>query len=110
MVFSEIESNPKFVENNNFPIVIKADNLASGKGVYISKNLEEANIAIDEIFDGKFGKCLLIEEFLIGEEMSFLLFMMEKYLKLLEQLKTIKEFKKEKVKIPGAWELTLHQD
>ena len=36
-------------------------------------NIKEANIAIDEIFDGKFGKAenLLIEEFLIGEEMSF---------------------------------------
>ena len=72
-IFRNREQSKKFVENNNFPIVIKADNLASGKGVYISKNLEEANIAIDEIFDGKFGKaeCLLIEEFLIGEEMSF---------------------------------------
>jgi phosphoribosylamine--glycine ligase len=63
----------KFLENSNFPNVIKADNLASGKGVYICNNFEESNVAIDEIFNGKFGKAnnLLIEEFLEGEEMSY---------------------------------------
>ena len=63
----------KFLQNSKFPIVIKADNLASGKGVYICNNFEESNIAIDEIFNGKFGKAnnLLIEEFLEGEEMSY---------------------------------------
>ena len=63
----------KFLQNSNFPIVIKADNLASGKGVYICNNFEESNIAIEEIFNGKFGKAnnLLIEEFLEGEEMSY---------------------------------------
>ena len=63
----------KFLKNSNFPTVIKADNLASGKGVYICNNLEDSNIAIEEIFNGKFGtaKNLLIEEFLEGEEMSF---------------------------------------
>jgi phosphoribosylamine--glycine ligase len=47
--------------------------LASGKGVYICNNENEAIIAIEEIFNGKFGKAknLLIEEFLKGEEMSF---------------------------------------
>ena len=63
----------KFLKNSNFPTVIKADNLASGKGVYICNNLKDSNIAIEEIFNGKFGtaKNLLIEEFLEGEEMSF---------------------------------------
>ena len=63
----------KFTETINFPTVIKADNLASGKGVYICNNKKETNVAIDEIFDGKFGDAenLLIEEFLEGEEMSF---------------------------------------
>ena len=57
----------------NYPTVIKADNLASGKGVYICNNIQDAHIAINEIFDGKFGvaKNLLIEEFLEGEEMSY---------------------------------------
>ena len=72
-VFEKIEDAKNFLKNVNFPIVIKADNLAAGKGVYISKNLKEANIAVDEIFDGKFGKAknVLIEEFLDGEEMSY---------------------------------------
>ncbi len=63
----------KFLKTSNYPTVIKADNLASGKGVYICNNESEANTAIIEIFDGKFGKTdkLLIEEFLEGEEMSF---------------------------------------
>ena len=63
----------KFLENSNYPIVIKADNLASGKGVYICNNKDEAKLAVEEIFNGKFGKAenLLIEEFLDGEEMSF---------------------------------------
>jgi len=63
----------KFTETIKFPTVIKADNLASGKGVYICNNIQETDVAIDEIFDGKFGyaKNLLIEEFLEGEEMSY---------------------------------------
>jgi len=72
-IFKNKIDSKKFLENSNFPIVIKADNLASGKGVYICNKKNEAYIAIDEIFDGKFGvaKNLLIEEFLEGEEMSF---------------------------------------
>jgi phosphoribosylamine--glycine ligase len=72
-VFSNKIEAKKFLENSNFPNVIKADNLASGKGVYICNNFEESNVAIDEIFNGKFGKAnnLLIEEFLEGEEMSY---------------------------------------
>jgi len=63
----------EFLNNTNFPIVIKADGLASGKGVYIPENKEEGFQAIKEIFDGKFGKAeqVLIEEFLDGEEMSY---------------------------------------
>ena len=47
--------------------------IASGKGVYVCNSIDDANIAITEIFDGKFGKTekLLIEEFLEGDEMSF---------------------------------------
>ena len=63
----------KYLETSHFPIVIKADNLASGKGVYVCEKKNEAKKAVDEIFNGKFGdaKNLLIEEFLEGEEMSF---------------------------------------
>ena len=72
-VFEKIEDAKNFLKNVNFPIVVKADNLAAGKGVYICKNSNEANLAVDEIFDGKFGKAknILIEEFLDGEEMSY---------------------------------------
>ena len=72
-IFEETESARKFLEQCNLPIVIKADGLASGKGVYICHNKNEAIGAIEEIFNGKFGmaKKVLIEEFLEGEEMSF---------------------------------------
>ena len=72
-IFKNKEDSKKFLEKSNFPTVIKADNLASGKGVYICNNKQEASIAVEEIFNGKFGKAknLLIEEFLEGEEMSF---------------------------------------
>ena len=72
-VFSTTKTAFSFLQKCNFPIVIKADGLAAGKGVYISENINEASRAVDEIFNGKFGKAenLLIEEFLNGEEMSF---------------------------------------
>ena len=72
-IFENIESSKKFLKEVTFPTVIKADNLASGKGVYICNSLGEAMLAVEEIFNGKFGstKNLLIEEFLDGEEMSF---------------------------------------
>ena len=72
-IFQNKESAKSFLENTKYPTVIKADNLASGKGVYICNSYKEANTAINEIFDGKFGLAnnLLIEEFLQGEEMSY---------------------------------------
>ena len=72
-IFENKVDSKKFLKSTNYPTVIKADNLASGKGVYICNNENEAIIAIEEIFNGKFGKAknLLIEEFLKGEEMSF---------------------------------------
>ena len=62
-----------YLENSLFPLVIKADGLASGKGVYICKNFNDAKIASEEIFNGKFGiaERILVEEFLDGEEMSY---------------------------------------
>ena len=72
-IFQNKNDAQNFLMKSNFPTVIKADNLAAGKGVYICKNMKEAKNAIEEIFNGKFGeaKNLLIEEFLLGEEMSF---------------------------------------
>ena len=72
-IFQNKSDAHKFLNKSKYPTVIKADNLASGKGVYICNDQTEANLAVDEIFNGKFGeaKNLLVEEFLSGEEMSF---------------------------------------
>ena len=72
-ILKNINKSLNYIEKCKFPIVIKADGLASGKGVYICKNKYQAKIALNEIFKGKFGKAnqVLFEEYLDGEEMSF---------------------------------------
>ena len=72
-IFNSLVNAEKFLANCNFPIVVKADGLASGKGVYICANKAQSIEAVKEIFGGKFGSTneVLIEEFLDGEEMSF---------------------------------------
>ena len=72
-IYSNYNNAFSFIKNCEFPIVVKADGLAAGKGVYICENENAANIAIKEIFNGKFGDAhyVLVEEFLRGEEMSF---------------------------------------
>ena len=65
-IFENLNNSEKFIKKANKPLVIKADGLASGKGVYICSKIHEAQSAIKEIFEGKFGEAenLLIEEFL----------------------------------------------
>ena len=72
-IFEDAEKALNFLSKANFPLVVKADGLAAGKGVYICKDLEAAKLGISEIFNGKFGKAnnVLVEEFLDGEEMSY---------------------------------------
>ena len=72
-IFESFSDTLDYLENSYFPLVIKADGLASGKGVYICKNFDDAKIATEGIFNGKFGiaKQILVEEFLDGEEMSY---------------------------------------
>ena len=72
-IFENSSQAISFLDNAQFPLVVKADGLASGKGVYICENKASAEIGIKEIFNGKFGiaKDILIEEFLDGEEMSY---------------------------------------
>ena len=72
-VFKSLDESIKFLNDCTFPLVVKADGLAAGKGVYICEEKPQARVAIDEIFAGKFGRAdkILIEEFLKGEEMSF---------------------------------------
>ncbi len=64
-----------FIKNNNFPIVVKADGLAAGKGVTICKNKKQVIDISGEIFKGKFetSKKIVLEEFLDGEEASYFL-------------------------------------
>lgn len=64
----------KFLEDKNFPIVVKADGLAAGKGVIIAENKKEAIAAVEDMFSGEFGAAgeqVVIEEFLDGKEASF---------------------------------------
>ena len=72
-IFNEEELALNYLSSIQYPIVVKADGLAAGKGVYICKNQDDAKKAVKEIFGGRFGKadCVLIEEFLNGEEMSY---------------------------------------
>ena len=72
-VFKNFKNAENFLKGCNHPIVVKADGLAAGKGVYICENKDKSISAVKEIFNGKFGKAksVLIEEFLEGEEMSF---------------------------------------
>ena len=72
-IFEKIKEANLFLKNSKFPLVVKADGLAAGKGVYICEDIKEAIKAVEEIFNGKFGvaKNILIEEFLSGEEMSY---------------------------------------
>lgn len=74
--FTDIAAAKQYVREQSLPIVIKADGLAAGKGVIIAESLEQADAAIDDMLAGnKFGEAghrVVIEEFLQGEEASFI--------------------------------------
>ena len=72
-IFENISKAVTFLDKTQFALVVKADGLASGKGVYICEDKNTAVAALKEIFNGKFGeaKNVLVEEFLVGEEMSY---------------------------------------
>lgn len=71
----------EYIEKQGAPLVVKADGLAAGKGVTVAMSKQEALDAVDKIYDGHFvdnkdehnndSVCLIIEEFLEGEEISF---------------------------------------
>lgn len=76
--FDNAEDALAYLENADFPIVLKADGLALGKGVLICKDLEEAKAGVKEIMlDKHFGDAgnkMVIEEFMTGREVSVLAF------------------------------------
>ena len=77
-LFTSSRSAGEYLKNQKFPIVIKADGLAAGKGVIICDSLESAEHAAEEILDkkkfGNAGNKIVVEEFLEGEEVSVLAF------------------------------------
>jgi phosphoribosylamine---glycine ligase len=77
-VFTEIEPAIAFIDRTGLPIVIKADGLAAGKGVIIAQSRDEAVAAVTDMLSGNaFGSAgsrVVVEEFLKGEEASFLAF------------------------------------
>ncbi len=90
-VFTEPEKAIAYIkENNEYPIVIKADGLALGKGVIIAEDFDSAEKAVvsmmeDGIF-GKSGSTVVVEEFLTGPEVSVLAFTDSKTVKPQRQL------------------------
>ena len=75
-VFTETEAALEYVQEKGAPIVIKADGLAAGKGVIVAMTLAEAEAAITDMLSdyafGAAGARVVIEEFLEGEEASFI--------------------------------------
>jgi len=77
-VFDTQKEAVKYIQKQGAPIVVKADGLAAGKGVIICKTVEEAIQSVDKIMAekifGEAGNRVVIEEYLIGEEASYIAF------------------------------------
>lgn len=74
-VFHEAAAAKSYVSRQGAPIVVKADGLAAGKGVTVAETVTQAQNAIDAIFQGQFGSAgefVVIEECLVGQEVSVL--------------------------------------
>jgi phosphoribosylamine--glycine ligase len=74
--FSDVAAAHKYINQKGAPIVVKADGLAAGKGVVVAMTIDEAHAAVDMMLsDNKLGDAgarVVIEEFLVGEEASFI--------------------------------------
>lgn len=77
-VFTDYCKAAEYIKTQKYPLVIKADGLALGKGVIICENLEQAEQALKDIMVtsvfGKAGSAVVVEEFLTGREVSVLCF------------------------------------
>lgn len=75
-VFTDVAAAIDYIKTNGAPIVIKADGLAAGKGVIVAQTEAEAIAAVEDMLSGnKFGEAghrVVIEDFLVGEEASFI--------------------------------------
>jgi phosphoribosylamine--glycine ligase len=74
-VFTEAAPAKAYIQSEGAPIVIKADGLAAGKGVTVAETIAQAEAAIEAIFQGQFGSAgssVVIEECLVGQEVSIL--------------------------------------
>ncbi|MFI3171079.1 MAG: phosphoribosylamine--glycine ligase [Eubacteriales bacterium] len=83
--FDDAEKALAFLETSKFPIVLKADGLALGKGVLICETLEDAKAGVKEIMEdkkfGTAGNTMVVEEFMVGREVSVLSFVDGKTIK-----------------------------
>ena len=74
--FTDVKSAHAYIRKHGAPIVIKADGLAAGKGVVVAETVDEANRAVDQMLAGSqlgdAGHRVVIEEFMAGEEASFI--------------------------------------
>ena len=75
-VFTDVAEARAYIKEHGAPLVVKADGLAAGKGVVVAKTTAEALEAVDEMMVkkafGKAGETVVIEDTLVGEEVSFL--------------------------------------
>jgi phosphoribosylamine---glycine ligase len=73
--FTAEQFDPQWLRAQPLPLVIKADGLAAGKGVIIAQSHAEAEAAVHDMFSGRFahaGHKIVVEQFLLGEEVSFI--------------------------------------
>lgn len=72
--FTDLEAARRYVQEQSFPLVVKADGLAAGKGVVVAETPDQARLAVDDALErgvfGESGRRLVIEEFLTGAEVS----------------------------------------
>jgi len=77
-IFDHRNEAVKYIRNQGAPIVVKADGLAAGKGVIVCKTVEEAIHSVDQIMVekifGNAGNRVVVEEYLVGEEASYIAF------------------------------------